>query len=253
MSKIVLDARRLNKSYASNGLQNHVLIGIDLSIHAGDFTVMMGPSGSGKSTLLYCLSGMEKVTDGHVYFKTKDITSFTETELGRLRRDDFGFVFQQIHLVGSLSLFENVAVAGYLKPESSAKKVRENVTKLLDLVHLSDAKHRLPSQVSGGEQQRAAVARALINEPAVLFADEPTGQLNQKNSDAVLDLLTRVHANGQTVVMVTHDRQAALRGNRILYLIDGKVVGELTLPPYSEERFKDREIQLTSWLSSLSW
>ncbi|MCM1488968.1 MAG: ABC transporter ATP-binding protein, partial [Firmicutes bacterium] len=236
-----------------NGGQVHVLSHIDLDLFEGDFTVIMGVSGSGKSTLLYALSGMDRATSGEVIYNEKDIVKMKEKELARLRYTDFGFIFQQMHLVSNLTLFENVAVSGYLNKSKSASEVKKRTDKLLEQMSVSHIKDHLPAQVSGGEQQRCAVARAVINSPKVLFADEPTGALNRKNTTEVLNLLTELNNEGQSVLMVTHDMRAALRANRILYIGDGKIIGELTLPPYAAKDEKSREVQVNAWLTSLEW
>lgn len=249
----ILKIKDLSKSYANEGIQNHVLKHIDLDVHAGEFTVVMGPSGSGKSTLLYCIGGMEEVNSGEVLFLDKDITQLKENRLSDLRLNNFGFVFQQIHLVSNLSLFENVLIAGLGQQNSQNENVYSRTEQLLERFQLTEAQDRLPSQVSGGEQQRAAIARALINKPDILFADEPTGSLNQSNSDIVLDHFTALNEEGQTVVMVTHDRKAALRADRIVYLLDGRIEGELKLSPYMDADLKSRETQVNAWLESLEW
>ena len=253
MQEAVLSAKNLCKSFAHNGGQVHVLSHIDLELYAADFTVVMGASGSGKSTLLYALSGMDRATAGEVIYDGKNIVKMKEKALARLRYTDFGFIFQQMHLVSNLTLFENVAVSGYLNKSRSAAEVRRRTDKLLEQMSVAHIKDYLPTQVSGGEQQRCAVARAVINSPKVLFADEPTGALNRKNTTDVLDLLTGLNKDGQGVLMVTHDMRAALRANRILYLADGKIIGELTLPPYSPSEEKARETQVNAWLTSLEW
>ncbi|MDE6724418.1 MAG: ABC transporter ATP-binding protein, partial [Ruminiclostridium sp.] len=205
MKNTVLLARKLCKSFAHNGGQVHVLSHIDLELYENDFTVIMGASGSGKSTLLYALSGMDRATSGEVIYSGKDIVKMKEKELARLRYTDFGFIFQQMHLVSNLTLFENVAVSGYLNKSRSAAEVRKRADKLLEQMSVAHIKNHLPTQVSGGEQQRCAVARAVINSPKVLFADEPTGALNRKNTSEVLNLLTELNSEGQSVLMVTHD------------------------------------------------
>ena len=144
-------------------------------------------------------------------------------------------------------------VSGYMNKESSGKQVKEKALQLLEQMNIAEAGNRLPAQVSGGEAQRAAIARAVINEPGILFADEPTGALNRSNTRTVLDLLSGLHKNGQSILMVTHDVTAALRANRIIYLADGKILGELTLPDYQEEERKSRETQVNAWLTSLEW
>ncbi|MDE7399431.1 MAG: ABC transporter ATP-binding protein [Oscillospiraceae bacterium] len=253
MKNTVLSAKGLCKSFAHNGGQVHILSHVDFDLYKGDFTVIMGASGSGKSTLLYALSGMDRATGGEVLYNGKDIVKMKENELAKLRYTDFGFIFQQMHLVSNLTLFENVAVSGYLNKSKSAAEVRKRADKLLEQMSVSHIKDHLPTQVSGGEQQRCAVARAVINSPKVLFADEPTGALNRKNTTDVLDLLTELNKDGQSVLMVTHDMRAALRANRILYIGDGKIIGELSLPPYSPSEEKSRETQVNAWLTSLEW
>ena len=253
MKNIILSAKGLCKSFAHNGGQIHILSHVDLDLYAGDFTVIMGASGSGKSTLLYALSGMDRATAGTVIYGGEDIVKMSENKLAGLRHTDFGFIFQQIHLVSNLTLFENVAVSGYLNKAKTAAEVRERTEKLLEQMSISHIKTHLPSQVSGGEQQRCAIARAVINSPKLLFADEPTGALNRRNTTDVLDLLTELNRSGQSILMVTHDLRAALRASRILYLEDGKIIGELPLPPYDPDEEKSRETQVNAWLSSMQW
>lgn len=209
--------------------------------------------GSGKSTLLYALSGMDRATAGKVIYNGNDIVKMKENDLAKLRYTDFGFIFQQMHLVSNLTLFENVAVPGYLNKSKPAAEVRKRTEKLLEQMSVSHIKSHLPTQVSGGEQQRCAIARAVINSPRVLFADEPTGALNRKNTTDVLDLLTELNRDGQSVLMVTHDMRAALRADRILYIADGKIIGELTLPTYFQSDERSRETQVNAWLTSLEW
>ena len=259
MKKTILEAKNLCKSFANEGTQVHILNNIDLKLYEGDFTVVMGASGSGKSTLLYNISGMDKPSDGEVIFDGEDITKLSEKKLARLRAFSFGFVFQQIHLVNNLTLMENTLVPGYMDKAKTKQQVKERADKLFDMMSLTEAKDRLPSQVSGGEAQRAAISRAVINEPKLLFADEPTGALNRKNTENVLDLLTELNKDGQSILMVTHDIKAALRANRLIYIEDGRIGGELELKPYHElsggdkEELKDREAQVNSWLSSMNW
>lgn len=229
-----------------------VLNGINIEIYDGDFTVIMGTSGSGKSTLLYCLSGMEQATEGDVLCGDQKISGASEKELTKLRADKFGFVFQKTHLVSNLTLYENIVMSGLIGSGLSEKEVRERARELAAQMNLQDAVDRLPSQVSGGEAQRAAVARAVMGSPAILFADEPTGALNKANTTEVLNLFTKLHEKGQTILLVTHDKKAALRGNRILYIEDGRVVSELVLSEYGKDK-EAREMELTTWLEELGW
>lgn len=253
MKKTILSAKGLSKSFAHNGVQSHILSGLDLDIYEGDFTVVMGASGSGKSTLLYALSGMDRATAGQVLYNGNDIVKASENSLAKLRCGDFGFIFQQMHLVSNLSLFENVAVPGYLNKTASADEVNKRAEELLEKMGISHIKTQLPSQCSGGEQQRCAIARAVINNPKLIFADEPTGALNRKNTTEVLNLLTDLNNSGQSILMVTHDSRAALRATRIIYIADGAVIGDIELPPYTPETEKSRETQVNSWLASMEW
>ena len=253
MKNTILSAKGLCKSYAHNGGQSHILQHIDLDLYEGDFTVIMGASGSGKSTLLYALSGMDRATAGQVIYEGRDIVTMKEKELSGLRQKDFGFIFQQMHLVSNLTLFENIAVSGYLDKTVSANAVKQRTGELLEKMGIGHVGQHLPSQVSGGEQQRCAIARAVVSKPKLLFADEPTGALNRKNTNEVLSLLTELNKAGQSILMVTHDMKAALRATRILYLEDGKIIGELSLPPYNPEEKKRRETQVNAWLSSMQW
>ena len=253
MKDTILSAKGLSKSFAHNGGQVHVLTYVDLDLYEGDFTVIMGASGSGKSTLLYSLSGMDRATAGSVTYGGEDIVTMKEKRLAKLRHTDFGFIFQQMHLVSNLTMFENVAVSGYLNKNKTAAEVKERADELLEQMGISHIKTHLPSQVSGGEQQRCAIARAVINNPKLLFADEPTGALNRKNTKEVLNLLTELNQSGQSILMVTHDMKAALRASRLLYIADGNIIGELSLPPYNPDDEKSREAQVNAWLNSMEW
>lgn len=253
MKNILLYGENISKAFTTTGQQTNVLDMVNMVVREGDFTVIMGASGSGKSTLLYALSGMDSITGGKVFYKEKEISGFNENQMAELRSHEFGFVFQQTHLVSNLTLLENVAVAGCLNKTHSAKDVKEKAQKLLLQMGVDMAKDRLPSQVSGGEAQRAAVARAIINEPGLIFADEPTGALNKHNTEEVLNLFTGLHEFGQSILMVTHDLRAAIRGTRIIYLEDGKILDELILPKYKPADIKDREEKISEWLSTLQW
>lgn len=253
MKNVILSAKGLCKSYAHNGGQNHILSHVDIEIYEGDFTVVMGASGSGKSTLLYALSGMDKATAGEVLYNGENLVQCKEKKLAALRHGDFGFIFQQMHLVSNLSLFENIVVPGYLNKQKNASEIKAYANDLMEKMGISHIKSHLPSQVSGGEQQRCAIARAVINRPKLLFADEPTGALNRHNTTEVLNLLTELNQAGQSILMVTHDMRAALRASRILYLEDGKITGTLDLQPYNKIEEKSREKQVDAWLNAMEW
>jgi len=253
MQNKILEIKKLSKSFAHNGGQLHILSNLDLDIYENEFTVIMGSSGSGKSTFLYSISGMDRATSGSVIYKGLDINSLSDNELTKLRHTDFGFVFQQMHLISNLTLFENVIVSGYLNKNKNKKEIKDRTEELFNKLDIAKVKTHLPSQVSGGEQQRCAIARALINNPAIVFADEPTGALNKKNSIEVLDIFSNLSDNGQSIIMVTHDIRGAIRADRIIYISDGKIIGEFRLPKYKKEDEKSREAQINAWLNSLEW
>ena len=216
--KSIIETKKLCKTFSNGGVQQHVLRNVDMEIYEGDFTVIMGASGAGKSTLMYALSGMDKPTLGEVLFEDRDITGMTTDELAYFRRENCGFVFQQIYLVDSMSVLDNVLAAGLLVNKNK-KAVTERAKELLTAVQIEETVwEKFPTQISGGEAQRVGIARALMNQPKVIFADEPTGALNSQTGRAVLDALSESNRKGQSIVMVTHDIISARRGNRILYV-----------------------------------
>ncbi|MBC8059516.1 MAG: ABC transporter ATP-binding protein [Clostridiaceae bacterium] len=252
MPKVILNTKDLCKTYLTDGEAVHAIKNINLDIYQGDFTVIMGSSGSGKSTLLYILSGMEDTTSGSVNFEEIVLNDLNEDQLSIFRRKKIGFVFQGINLVPNLSIIENVILPGYLV-EKSKKKVDQRARELLGIFGLEEQSFRLPSQVSGGQQQRGAIARALINSPQVLFADEPTGALNSLQGQNILNVFTELNSKGQTLVMVTHDIKAACRADRILFIKDGRIDGDMKLCKYSETDISKREKTIFDYLTQKGW
>ena len=249
---IIIKTDMLCKSFITDGEINHVIKNMNLEIYEGDFTVIMGSSGSGKSTLLYSLSGMDDVSGGKVYLGDREITALSENELSMIRKREIGFVFQGINLVENLSIYENIISPTY-KTAARKKDVAEYAEALIEKFGLKGHENKFPTQMSGGQRQRAAICRALINKPGLLFADEPTGALNSSQGQDVLDVFTRVNKEGQSVVMVTHDLKAALRGNRIIYLKDGRIDGDLSLPPYNPQTVAEREEEVYQFLKARKW
>ena len=248
----IIETKKLCKTYSTGGVQQHVLRNIDLEIRKGDFTILMGPSGAGKSTLLYSLSGMDKPTLGEIRFCDEEITKKNSDQLALFRRKNCGFVFQQTYLVDSMSVMDNVLSAGFLA-DNDRKSVITKAREVLKSVDLDEELwDKFPTQISGGEAQRAGIARALINKPEMVFADEPTGALNSKTGKDVLDALTRFNKDGQSIIMVTHDIVSARRGNRILYLKDGEIAGELDLGRYVSGD-KERHTALRDFLGGMGW
>lgn len=248
----IISAMKLNKSFCNGDTKQIILDGLNLDIYKGDFTVIMGSSGAGKSTLLYSLSGMDRPTGGVITFGGKDITRLNDDQLAVFRRKNCGFVFQQIYLLEKMSLMDNVLTAGALL-NNNRKELVKRASELFDMVNIPDVtRKKFSSQISGGEAQRAGIVRAIINNPEVVFADEPTGALNSGNSDAVLNVFTKLHLNGQSIIMVTHDKKSALRGNRVIYLKDGQIYGQCDLGDYRQDDLKRTE-KLESFLAEMGW
>ena len=249
----IIKTNKLCKSFSVGSKQLHVIKNLDLEIEEGAFTVIMGSSGSGKTTLLYALSGMDIPTLGEVFFGGENIASYSNDELAVFRRKNCGFVFQQIHLLENMSAMDNILACGLLTT-SNKKALEKRAAKLFTQVGLDkELWDKFPSQLSGGEAQRTGIARALINEPALLFADEPTGALDSASGTVVLDVINDLNSSGQSIVMVTHDLKIAARGGRIIYLRDGTVSGELELTPYSDNDKTQRIEKLQKFLGRMGW
>lgn len=249
----VLKTEKLCKSFSNGGVQQHVIKNLDLEIVKGDFTVIMGASGSGKSTLLYALSGMDKPTMGKILFDGKEIQDMSNDQLASFRRGNCGFVFQSIYLLENQTVLDNVLTGALIVQKNSPELVKKT-KELLNKVGIKEELwNKYPNQLSGGEAQRVGIVRAIINNPTILFADEPTGQLNSASGKDVLDIFTEVHKNGQSIVMVTHDLKTALRGTRVLFLRDGNVVGEYRMKNYGEDDLKERRTGLQNFLDEMGW
>lgn len=250
---VILHTQKLCKSFSNGGSQQHIIKNLDLDIKEHDFTVIMGASGSGKSTLLYALSGMDSPTLGSVYFGERDISKYSNDQLAVFRRENCGFVFQSIYLLENMTVFDNIMTGALVKQKNSPELVKK-AEDLLKKVGIGDNLwNKYPNQLSGGECQRVGIVRAVINDPKILFADEPTGALNSASSRDVLDIFTELNSTGQSIVMVTHDMKTALRGNRVVYLRDGAVMGEHEMPKYGSDDMKDRQDGLQSFLDRMGW
>ena len=245
VGEVAVQAVEVWKVYGRGSTQVDALAGVSADFGKGRFTAIMGPSGSGKSTLLHCLAGLDRPSDGKVVLGDVDLTTLPEKQLTHLRRDRIGFVFQAFNLVPTLSALENITLPLDL---AGRKPDQDWLTTVIDAIGLSDRLGHRPSQLSGGQQQRVACARALVGRPDVVFADEPTGNLDSRSSADVLGFLHRsVREFGQTVVMVTHDATAASYADRVLFLADGELQSELTDP--TAESVLDRMKQLEPGLT----
>ncbi len=263
MADICLEARDLCKTYIVDGYSNNVLQNINLKIEEGEFVSIMGPSGSGKSTLLYTISGMDDMTAGQVMFDGEDISKLNDKQLTKLRLLKMGFIFQQMYMMKKLCIMDNIVLPGYQAGVMSRDEVNKKAEDLMRRLGIIETADREITEVSGGQLQRACLARALINSPKVLFADEPTGALNSKASMEVLSEMVKANESGTTVLMVTHSEKVAASSDRIIYLMDGDIQGELVLGKINRaegnetisasEKLSLRERKLRKWLEEMGW
>lgn len=247
MNDILLEALDLHKVYEfSDGRTNEVLCGIDLKISKGEFVSIMGQSGSGKSTLLYSISGMDKISSGKVFYDKKDISNMPDEEISKVRLFNMGFVFQKSCLLRNLTIKENIMLPAVRAAKLNSKDLNSRVNKLMKMVGISEIADSDINQVSGGQLQRAAICRALINQPDILFCDEPTGALNSSSTLEVMDILNEINNDGTSIVMVTHDSKVAARAERVIYLSDGAIKNEYILGKWKKNT--SREDELLQWL-----
>lgn len=252
-----LKVQDLCKTYIVNKRQNNVLRNVEFSVEEGELVAVMGPSGSGKSTLLYCVSGMDSMTSGSVSFFGKEISQMKQEQLSQLRLSEMGFIFQQMYMLKNLSIFDNIVLSAYENPDNSSKErrqINERAKELMRKTGIIEVADNDITEVSGGQLQRACICRSLINNPKILFADEPTGALNKQSSNEVMDELIRFNKEGTTVLLVTHDAKIAAKSDRVLYIVDGNIQGDYQLGKYeSETTLKERERKLSNWLNELGW
>lgn len=253
-----LKVSNLCKTYIVNKRQNNVLRNVSLEIEAGEMVAIMGPSGSGKTTLLYTVSGMDDATAGKVDFFGKELASLNANQISDLRLQEMGFVFQQMYMLKNLSIYDNIVLPAYQiskKHKSSTRKeINERAKQLMKKLGISEVADNTVTEVSGGQLQRACICRSLINQPKIIFADEPTGSLNKQNSIEVMQELTNINAGGTSIMLVTHDMKVAAQCERVLYIEDGDIRDEIFLGKcqISEDR-RARERKLNDWLIKLGW
>lgn len=255
MSKI-LEAKQLNRTYTlSKNNQHRVLKDVNLTIDQGDYVSVMGPSGSGKSTLLYNISGMDRMTSGSVKFGNEELADMSEQELSQLRLTRMGFVFQHIHLLKNLSIADNILLPGYQARKEDRQEINKRAWELMERVGVDQLADNDITQASGGQLQRVGICRALINEPDIVFGDEPTGALNSTAADEIMALFTSINATGTTIMIVTHDVKVAAQTERVVFMIDGQIVSEKYLgkPSRTGADRKTREEQLARWLTGMGF
>lgn len=255
MSKI-LEVKDLCKTYVINKRQNNVLKNINFSIDEGEMVAIMGPSGSGKSTLLYTVSGMDNATCGQIKFDGKDITELKNNQLAEVRLDDMGFIFQQMYMMKNLTILDNIVLPSMRSKKtklSKKEKIKhgQDLMRKLGIIEIADNDI---NEVSGGQLQRACICRSMINNPKIIFADEPTGALNRTSAEEVMTELTKLNKEGTTIMMVTHDSKVAAKCSRVLYIVDGNIQGEYKMPD-RDSNTNEMEIErgLNNWLMSHGW
>jgi len=250
----ILEVKDLCKTYIVNKRQNNVLKNVNFKIGEGEMVAVMGPSGSGKSTLLYAVSGMDSLTAGEGNFCGKNIAEMGERELADLRLDEMGFIFQQMYMLKNLTILDNIIL-----PATQSKKQREprretarrgqDFMRRLGIIDIADNDI---NEVSGGQLQRACICRSMMNNPKMIFADEPTGALNRTSSDEVMEELVKLNSGGTTIMLVTHDVKVAAKCTRVMYIVDGNIKGEYDLSDCPTQT-RERERALNNWLLELGW
>ena len=230
-----------------------ILKDIDFHIGKGEFTAIMGQSGCGKSTLLYCVSGMDQPTAGEVYFEGQKLSAFSEKEMERLRLERMGFIFQKANFLKNLSIEDNIVFPAFQAGEISRGEIVKEAETLMEQMGIRQIADHDIRKVSGGQLQRAAICRAMINHPAILLGDEPTGALNSSATKEVMDILNEINSRGTTVLLVTHDAKVAARADRVIYLEDGRVKENLELGRFVKEDMAKREDSLKIWLEKMGF
>lgn len=249
---IVLTAKHLCKSYTTGSISRTVLADIHLKIKKTEFVALMGPSGSGKSTLLYSLSGMDRFSSGSIALKSQELANLDEHHLSQLRLHAMGFIFQQIHLLKNLSIFDNIVFPAYLAKKKTQEEIDARALALMQQTHIADLAQHAITEVSGGQLQRAAICRALINDPEIVFGDEPTGALDSKSALEVMNILGDLNRSGTTLLIATHDSKVAARADRVIYIVDGAIRSEKILGKFQTmKQSEEREKELITWIETL--
>lgn len=230
-----------------------ILKDINFESREGEMVAVMGPSGSGKSTLLYNVSGMDNPDTGEVMLGNKVITRLSEDEKAELRLKRMGFVFQQMNVLDNLNIIDNIVLPAVHADRKHKKEYYERAMALMDGFHIGDLAERRVNEVSGGQLQRACICRSMMLEPEIIFADEPTGALNQTAASEVIEACLKINSEGTTILMVTHDSRIAAMCERILYLLDGEIKGELKLGKYVQDDSRERELKAIRWLDKMGW
>ncbi len=251
----LLEVKDICKTYVIDKRQNNVLRNVEFVVNDGEIVAIMGPSGSGKSTLLYSVSGMDNPTSGTVIFDGTDITKLKDKDLAELRLDEMGFIFQQMYMMKNLTILDNIVLPAIQskKIKETRKEKMERGEELMRKLGIIEVADNDINEVSGGQLQRAAICRSIINKPKLLFADEPTGALNRTAASEVMDELVKLNKEGTAIMMVTHDSKVAAKCSRILYIVDGNIKGEYDNSNTENESEKEVERKINNWLLELGW
>lgn len=252
---MILKATDLSKSFPIENMEpQQVLKNIQLTINKGEFVSIMGASGSGKSTLLYTISGMTQPTSGTIEFSGEKLTNLSEEQLTKLRLTKMGFVFQQVNLLKNFNLRDNIVLSAYLGKKEPQQQIDERADKLMQQTGVHQLALKDITQASGGQLQRVSICRVLINNPKIIFGDEPTGALNSKSAAEIMNLFNEINQTGTTILLVTHDAKVASKTERILFMSDGEIISEKYLGKMAaESELKDREEQVAEWLNELGF
>jgi putative ABC transport system ATP-binding protein len=254
MQKILV-GENIVKSFGEGAEKRNVLDGVSVEINAGEFVAVMGPSGSGKSTLLFALSGMDGIDSGTVVFDGVDLSRLGDNELADIRRKKMGFVFQQPTLLRNLNVLDNIVLPSMRDGRKNARQISDKARALMAKTDIGELEERDITQASGGQLQRVGICRALMNDPKIIFGDEPTGALNSTSANEIMALLADIHRTGTTILLVTHDVRVAAKTERVLFIFDGNIAGEFMAGTYDETRddLKSREESLTAWLAEMKF
>jgi putative ABC transport system ATP-binding protein len=254
MQKILV-GENIVKSFGEGAEKRNVLDGVSVEINAGEFIAVMGPSGSGKSTLLFALSGMDGIDSGNVVFDGVDLSRLGDNELADIRRKKMGFVFQQPTLLRNLNVLDNIVLPSMRDGRKNARQINDKARALMAKTDVGELEERDITQASGGQLQRVGICRALMNDPKIIFGDEPTGALNSTSANEIMALLADIHRTGTTILLVTHDVRVAAKTERVLFIFDGSIAGEYLAGTYDETRddLKSREESLTAWLAEMKF
>lgn len=250
MKKMII-GDRIVKSFGKGDEQRNVLDGVSVEINEGEFVAVMGPSGSGKSTLLFALSGTDEVNGGKVVFDGKDLSAASENELSDIRRTGMGFVFQQPTMLKNLNILDNIILPSMRDNRKNVASITGKARELMKRAGIAELEKRDMTQVSGGQLQRAGICRALMNSPRIIFGDEPTGALNSKSAEEIMDMFSEINADGTAVMLVTHDAKVAARAERVMFMRDGAIVSELKLPRFDGADMDGRVEQVAAKMMTI--